>query len=191
VQLPSGNNLITSHPHGILCLGPLLTIHLKPGSTTYFAVTPLLFKIPIFGWIISMMGCIPATVDHIKSALERSSVILVPGGIPEIILYETDEHYTRRYGLFKFKVPIVPIITLSVHYKRVKIPFKRLRVDIANRLGIPIVFPWLFGWYNTWLPKRTPIKVKVLDNFTCNGNIEECRLKYYSYLSRSSEIACL
>lgn len=172
--------LVTCHPHGVFCLGPLLGIHLQPQATTWFAVAPILFYIPLFGYIISKIGCIPATHYHISQALKTSSVILVPGGTPEIVLHEVKEYYTRRYGMFKFQVPLLPVIS-STHYTLWPMPARTWRVQVA-RHNIPIVFPWLFGWYSTCLPKRKPIHLRVKDVFHPSGSLEDNRKRYYENL---------
>jgi hypothetical protein len=166
IDIPVDNNyLITSHPHGVFCLGPLLTVHFKRGSRTLFAVAPLIFKIPIFGWFAANVGCIPATKGEIQNALKTTSVILVPGGVPELITQERGQIYTRRYGMFKFDAPMITLITKSNHYSFLKLPFYETRLYIARKLNIPIIFPWVFGHYFTWLPKRTPLVV-TLERFS-------------------------
>lgn len=171
VNIPTDKHyLICSHPHGILCLGPLLTVHFKKKSRTLFAVAPIVFKIPVIGWICGELGCIPCDKVSIKRALKVSSVILVPGGVPEIVMYERDELFTMRRGMFTFGVPIIPLVTLSKHYYLPKSPLYDLRVYIARKFNVPITFPYLFGWNNTWLPKRNKLEVKMLNQMETNDS---------------------
>lgn len=173
VNIPTDRHyLICSHPHGIFCLGPLLTVHFKRESKTLFAVAPIVFKIPLIGWICGELGCIPCDKDSIKRGLKISSVILVPGGVPEIVMHERNELYTRRWGMFTFKVPIIPLITLSRHYYLPKSPLYELRLFIARKFNIPVTFPYLFGWKNTWLPMRNRLEVKMLNEIENSDNDE-------------------
>jgi len=163
VQIPTDKNyLIASHPHGVFCLGPLLAVHLRPQSKTLFAVAPILFHIPVFGWIAAQIGCIPATKHDIADALKHTSVILVPGGVPELITQERKQLYSNRFGMFKFNVPILTLITYSKHYDFFEIPFYDARLKFACRFNIPIQIPWFFGFKNTCLPKRVPLELKLV-----------------------------
>ena len=164
VTLPSTPHLITSHPHNVFCLGALLCIHFQPKSKTLIAVAPLIFHIPIVGWVAAKAGCIPSSRKSIENALKsKMSVILVPGGVPEVVTYEKNTLYTDRFGFLTFTFPILPVVTTSKHYYIPQSPFYDLRIFIAKRYHIPIIFPWIFGWKNTWLPKRRPLTVKVLE----------------------------
>lgn len=164
VDLPEKAHLICSHPHNIFCLGALLCIHFQPKSKTLIAVAPLIFHIPLLGWIAAQCGCIPSSKQSITNALDaRMSVILVVGGVPEVVTYERDEIYTNRHKFLQFDAPILPVITTSKHYYVPKAPFYDLRMFIAENYRVPIIFPWVFGWMGTWLPDRKPITVKVLE----------------------------
>ena len=163
VPIPEKAHLITSHPHNVFCLGALLCIHFQPKSKTLIAVAPLIFHIPLLGWVAAQVGCIPSSKQSITEALDqRMSVILVPGGVLEVISYERGEIYTNRYGFLKFDAPILPVVTTSKHYHVPEAPLYDLRMLLAKRYSVPIIFPWVFGWKGTWLPRREPLKVKVL-----------------------------
>lgn len=184
IKLPNTPSLITSHPHGIFCTGILIGCHLQPNSRTKFAVSSWLFCIPIVGMMATFMGCIPANEDIICNALKDSSVILVPGGVPELV---TQTLYTRRYGFLriakKCNVPILPVITVSNFYSTLSLPFKSFRTYIARHYGIPIMCPWIFGYMGTWIPKRVPIVLEQLDAVYVEGDIPEAHKKYFSRLS--------
>jgi len=169
-------SLICFHPHGILCTAAIVCIHLK--NPTKFAVAPILLHMPIVGLFAKNLGCIEATEIEICNALKSHSVILCPGGIPEMV---TQKPYTRRHGFLriaqKMNVPILPVLCKTKFYDVIPMPFKSFRMKIA-RLGIPIMFPPL-GWYGTWLPKRRPIEIEIKKQFVVQGNIEEQRQKYF------------
>ena len=179
-NLPNTPHLIAYHPHGVFCIGAIVGLHLQPGGTTKFAVSPWLFTVPVVGTVAVMLGCIPATKKSILNALKKHSVILVPGGVPELV---TGELYTRRFGFLKLGVPILPVVCKSEFYTVLDIGFKDIRIHIAKEYGIPIMFPWIFGWHNTWVPRRVPIKLSVLDIHRVSGPIEDEHASYFSSLS--------
>lgn len=164
VSIPEETHLICSHPHNVFCLGALLSIHFQPKSKTLIAVAPLIFHVPIMGWIAAQLGCIPSSRKSINTALKNGlSVILVPGGVPEVVSYERNELYTDRKSFLTLEAPILPVVTTSKHYYIPPAPLYDLRIFIAKRYHLPVIFPWIFGWRYTWLPERKPITVKVLD----------------------------
>ena len=183
-------HLICSHPHGVLCTGILISMHFRPGSTTLFAVSKWLFLIPFVGWVARHLGCIPATYEHIEKALDTDSVILVPGGVPELV---TGKLYTNRYGFLNISsrndVPILPVITCNKYFDRFACPFEDIRTYLAIKLGLPIMFP-VIGWYYIWLPKRLPIKMKTLDTFEPSGNITTDNSNYFSPINEFNDIKC-
>lgn len=174
-------SLICLHPHGVLCTGILFSVHFREQSNTLFAVSKWLFAVPFIGWLAHHLGCIPATYEHIEKALETNHVILVPGGVPELI---SGKLYSRRHGFLKIakklQVNIIPVVTETKFFDLIPCPFEGLRMYIATKYDFPIMFPML-GWYGTWLPKRNPIKMRFLDTFVVDENksIEENRESYY------------
>lgn len=177
--------LICAHPHGIICTPLLFGLHFKPGSKTLIAVAPLLFMVPVIGWMIRHLGAIPATYNGIKKALtDGSSVILFPGGVPEIITYERHQHYTRRQGFLKIakdtNCDILSVYNIHEYYDTIEGPLYDLRLFIARTYNIPITIPWLFGWYWTPLPKRIPIEPKsTLFKYDYNETLILNRKKYF------------
>ena len=161
--------LICSHPHGWVCAGIMLGNHFHPkGPKTYFAVAPLLFWIPIFGWFLYSLRCIPATRRHIKQTLTHSSVILVPGGVPEIVCAESPIirlFLEERYGFARLadttNTPLIAAWTEGelFTYERITLPFLEARIWLSHQLNLPFTFPYLWGWHGTWLPK--PVKLHV------------------------------
>lgn len=180
INTPESPTLICSHPHGILCTGILFSTHFRPASNTLFAVSKWLFYIPLIGWLAKQLGCIPATYEHIEKALDTHSVILVPGGVPELI---SSKPYVNRHGFLKIakrkKIPILPIIISQTFYDMIPCPAEKIRIYIANQFGLPIMFP-VIGWYGTWLPKRKPIKLTSRELFiVSNEDFENERKRYY------------
>jgi len=181
VTIPGDRHyLIASHPHQLFCLGALICVHFRPKSRTLFAVAPLIFHVPFIGWLAAHLGCVPADKGSLQAALKVSSVLLVPGGVPEVVMFERGEMYTERYGMFRLGVPILPLVTTSQHYYVPKAPLYRLRLLIAKTFRVPIIFPWVFGWYGTWLPKRHALVVKQLE---VSENVQ--REEYYKKIENA------
>ena len=185
VLVPEGNNLICCHPHGVICTMAIFGIHFKPQSTTLIAVTPVLFMVPVAGWIAKHLGAIPATNADIERALETTSVLLLPGGVPEIVSHEKGDMYTQRWGFLKFKKDIVVVHSNRQYYTLMPLPLYDIRMYIAKKYDIPIVFPWIFGWCGTWIPEPIPITPSVhMFNYDDDKSLEENRIEYFSHLTR-------
>ncbi len=173
--------LVCFHPHGVLCTAAIVCIHLK--NDTKFAVAPLLLYMPIIGLFAKNLGCIEATEEEICKHLKKHSVILCPGGIPELVL---QRHYTRRIGFLriakKMNVPILPVVCKTNFYYVPRLPLESIRIHLA-KLNIPILF-FPLGWYGSFLPKRKNIQLEVFKPYFVESNrtLEEHRKKYYKIL---------
>lgn len=182
VPIPAGNHLICCHPHGMICTMAIFGIHFQPKSKTLIAVAPVVFAVPVIGWIAKHLGAIPATHQDIQRALQHTSVILLPGGVPEIITTEKGLEYKHRWGFLKFGTSVVSVRGTETYYDIIPLPLYDLRLFIAKRYNIPIVFPWIFGWYGTWIPKPNPIKPTVrLFKYEKEEDLEVVRKRYYSF----------
>ena len=174
--------IVAFHPHGILCTGILIGLHFQPNSNTKFAVAPLLIHTPIIGLYCEKLGCIPATELDICNALKTHSVIICPGGVPELV---SEKPYTRRHGFLriaqKMNVSILPVICLTTFFDRIPLPLEDFRIWVAKTFGVPLMLPPL-GWCFTWLPKPKPIKLKSFQLFQVKQNIEEERKRYYNLI---------
>lgn len=188
-KTPAENGIILAHPHGILCCG-MVIYHFK-NTKSVMAVAPILFYIPIFGWMARSCGLIPATNNMIKKALiEKYNVILYVGGIEELIAHENNELYIKkRWGYLKIIKDLKPNITIawiqgeSQTFFLPPLPFLNLRQYISKKIGFAIMFPWIFGWNSIWIPKPVPLQVnfKVLptpDSF----QLTELKKWYHSNL---------
>jgi len=160
--------LISVHPHGLLCCGALAGIHFTPGSTTILCVAPSLFYIPILGWTLHLLGCIPANYNSMLHVLKQGhSLICVPGGVPEIVMAEMgkDSCLYPRYGFLNLaKIVNVPILSVFVKgecstFTFFRLPFLKQRTFLSWWLNIPLVFPYFFGHWGMWIPKRVPLKL--------------------------------
>lgn len=156
--------IVAVHPHGVLCCGAIAGIHFVPGSKTVLCVAPILFYVPVMGWLLRVLACIPATKTAMQNALrDGHSLLVVPGGVPEIVLAETGDDTQRfaRHGILRLQ-PKVPVHVVFVRgecstFRMWQGPFLRQRVWLSWRLNIPFVMPILLGHYGTWLPRRQPL----------------------------------
>ena len=79
--------------------------------------------------------------------------------------------------------PILPVTTKQTFFDRIPCPWESTRIYIANKYGLPILFPVL-GWYGTWLPKRRPIHMKTHPSRYIEKDIEQERQTYYKSIIR-------
>ena len=167
MNTPVERGLICCHPHGILCCG-MAIYHLK-SSHTVFAVAPVLFYVPVFGWVARLMGLIPATEHMIRKALQEGhAVLLYVGGVEELIAHPHQELYIeKRTGFARIaceaKVSVVPVWVKGEYdtYYTPMLPCLKLRQWLCKYIGVGVMFPWVFGWNGLWLPKRVPLTVCV------------------------------
>ena len=172
-------DFIIGHPHGILSCG--MIIHHFESDNTVFAVAPILFHIPIFGWLARHMALIPASKHMIKKALrENHKVILMVGGIEELLAHSQRKLYLqKRYGYVKIakelKKSLIPVYIEGEYdtFYNPSLPFLTFRQWLSKMLGFGIMFPWVFGWNGLWLPKRIPLSL----HFGSPVQSDECSLK--------------
>ena len=155
--------VISVHPHGLLCCGALAGIHFVPGSTTIMCVAPALFYIPVLGWVLHLLGCIPADYTSMLETLQQGhSLIVLPGGVPEIVLLEQqlDQSLFPRYGFLRLaSATNTPVTAVFVHgecatFRLVPLPFLKVRTYLAWWTNLPLIFPIVLGYWGTWLPKQ-------------------------------------
>ncbi len=170
-QLRFENGLVAVHPHGVLCCGALAGIHFVPGSKTCMCIAPIVFYVPIIGLLARKLGCIPADRHHMTLALSKGyPVLVVPGGVPEIVLAETGDDQKRfeRHGFLriaqqmKANVHAVYVEGECATYRMFQGPLLGTRIWISWCLNIPLVLPILLGWYGSWMPKRVPLVLRSL-----------------------------
>ena len=170
-QLSFESGVVAIHPHGVLCCGALAGVHFVPGSKTCMCIAPIVFYVPIIGWVARQLGCIPANKEQMMKALELGyPLVVVPGGVPEIVLAElgNDRKRFKRHGFLRIAQQAnVPIHVVFVKgecstFRMFRGPYNAARVWLSWCLNIPCVFPILLGWYGTWLPKRVPLLLSTL-----------------------------
>lgn len=167
-QLHFDSGIIACHPHGLLCCGALAGIHFVPKSKTCMCIAPVVFYVPVIGILARYLGCIPATKLSMTAAIEQGyPVLVVPGGVPEIVLAETgiDTNRFKRHGFMRIANQLnVKLFAVVSHgecatYNIIKGPCLDKRVFLSWLLNVPIMIPLIFGYYGSWLPKRVPIKL--------------------------------
>lgn len=165
--------LIVVFPHGIFCLGALL-LHLRHHKSSYIAVASCIFYIPVIGYIARNIGCIPANEESIRYVLAKpnTTLFLLPGGISELLNMESAPqrvlHLPKRFGFLRLaleygtKLTTVEITQEELTYWCLPLPLLEMRKKWSEVLGVPLMFPWVFGHYNTWIPKKVDMGAKVL-----------------------------
>lgn len=194
IKIPRGS-VIAIHPHGILCCGALVGVHFVPGSETVFCVAPILFYVPVVGWCLRLIGCIPADYEIMLQALKKGhTIIVVPGGVPEMVLAETgnDQELFKRHGFLRLAVEArCNVVSVLVRgecqtFRMIAAPFLRQRVTLSYHLNIPLVFPLFFGYYGTWLPRRVPLRIVWWKTSKNKQEYQELLKKKYYNLSQIS-----
>lgn len=163
------NSLIVAHPHGILCCG-MMIYHFE-NKHTVMAVAPILFYIPIFGWVARSWGLIPATDYMIRKALtEGHSVILYIGGVEELIATcERRLYIEPRWGYLKIindlKINVISVWVKGEYDTFISppLPLLELRQRLVKYVKVGIMFPWIFGWNSIWMPRRVALDVHLLN----------------------------
>ena len=161
--------VVSIHPHGLLSCGALAGVHFVKGSETIFCVAPILYFVPLLGHSLNLLGCIPATRKSMKNVLVKGySLIVVPGGVPELVLSETnsDLELYPRFGFLKLaSANSVHVLSVFVNgetnlYNMIQLPFLRKRVQLSWFFNIPFMFPLISGFYGTWMPKRSKLVLR-------------------------------
>ena len=156
--------VVSIRPHGLLSCGALAGVHFVEGSETIFCVAPILYFVPLLGHSLNLLGCIPATRKSMEGVLSDGySLIVVSGGVPELVLSETndDTEFYPRFGFLKlakkFKVPVLSVFVNGETnlYNVIQLPCLRNRVKLSWFFNIPFMFPLISGFYGTWMPKRS------------------------------------
>ena len=176
---PSG--LLICHPHGILCCGMLL-YHLD--HDTVFAVAPIVFHIPIIGWVARSAGFIPATEYMMCRALKKNiPVILMVGGIEEMLCHDKKQFYLeKRYGYLRIAQDTITPVYVHNEFETFyspSMPYLEYRQWLSRKMGFGIMFPWIFGHCGSWLPKQVPLSVHVGDPLTVRGSLTELKGRYH------------
>jgi hypothetical protein len=161
--------VVSVHPHGLLSCGALAGVHFVKGSETIFCVAPILYFVPLLGHSLNLLGCIPATRKSMKNVLSNGySLIVVSGGVPELVLSETNDdlEWYPRFGFLKLaSANSVHVLSVFVNgetslYNVIQLPCLRNRVKLSWFFNIPLMFPLISGFYGTWMPKRTRLVLR-------------------------------
>ena len=179
--------ILCCHPHGILCCG-MVVYHFR-AKHTVFAVAPILFYIPVFGWIARSLGLIPATERMIKKAIrEGHVVILAVGGIEELVAHPDKTLYLeQRFGYLRIAKELGVKLTpcwvegeFETFYTP-RLPLLKMRQRLGKYLGVGIMFPWVFGWNGLWLPRRVPLRLHFGESVT-GGRVMVLKDRYLTSL---------
>ena len=58
-------------------------------------------------------------------------------------------------------IPILPIWVNNEYntFDVIALPWNHTRKYISEKIGLPIMFPYIFGWYGLWMPKRVRLSI--------------------------------
>jgi 1-acyl-sn-glycerol-3-phosphate acyltransferase len=108
------NAIYVCHPHGFLALAPF--IHFSLGKERVGVITtPIMFKVPIFGWFLRQLGLLPSDRESIEAVDGRIAVLL--GGAREAEATKAGKMRlcVDRKGIFEIAVKqgrcLVPVLS--------------------------------------------------------------------------------
>ena len=190
------NSLIVAHPHGILCCG-MLIYHFE-NKHTVMAVAPILFYVPIFGWLARSWGLIPATDFMIRKALkEGHSVILYIGGVEELIATCERQLYIQpRWGYLKIindlKINVISVWVKGEYdtFMSPPLPLLELRQRLVKYVKVGIMFPWIFGWNSIWMPRPVELDLYMRNCGQCElTSLKAIKGWYHAHLRQTIALA--
>jgi 2-acylglycerol O-acyltransferase 2 len=124
------------------------------------------FHIPVWRHVMHWIGCAPATAATFRSLLKKSSAGVVPGGIAEMYLIDSEKEVYKlrdRKGFVRIAVetgwPVIPVIHLGQS--------QLLRwgpawlQPIARRVRISLGFIFGIGNLPLPIPSRKPLMMVV------------------------------
>ncbi|CAF3858727.1 unnamed protein product [Rotaria sp. Silwood1] len=189
-DLPADRSYIFGyHPHGIISLGAFCNFATEatgfeekfPGIDLRLLTLKSNFRIPFFGFYLSLLGLCDASKESCNYILEKgngNSLMLVLGGVKEILDARPSSEYIltlkNRKGFVKIGLAhgasIVPVFSFGENdlYEQLANPrgskLRQLQVMLQKKTGYTIpffkgrgIFQYAFGF----LPNRRPIDTYV------------------------------
>lgn len=189
------------HPHALMSLTPFF--HTFWQRRTKVVCLNFFHRIPIVRDLYHFIGAIGSDYDTMKTALETSSVSVIPGGVREMMLPHKpgvlQVVLKCRSGVFRLALetgtPLVPVLTYgeSELFPQIEHPLlKTLNTWLYTQFGLCIPIPSLTSLQN-WLqlsesplqPIRSvagsPVAVEKIENPT-QEQIEALKESYCSAL---------
>ncbi|TYZ66573.1 hypothetical protein PybrP1_010055, partial [[Pythium] brassicae (nom. inval.)] len=166
---PAKRYIFGFHPHGILILSRIATYGgtweaVFPGISVRLLGASAVFHVPLAREICLWLNAVDASRSTAEKVLKSGrSVMVYPGGIPEIFLTEPESKENKvllknRLGFVKLAIrhgaELVPVFTFGEKWLfNVWTPPKRAISFFRKVLKIPIIVFW--GRF-LWMPRRLP-----------------------------------
>eukprot|EP00249_Psilotum_nudum_P013489 c24359_g1_i1 orf=441-1265(-) len=199
---PNGVYVFGAEPHSILPVGLLgfsKSIGQLSSSKMRIGATSAIFHSPIIRHIWSWMGMVPVSKKLLLKYLENGySVILVPGGVREVLLMEHDHEVVflrKRYGFVRAAIKtgssLVPCFMFGQKYVyRWWKPKGKLFAYLSRTiLFSPLAFWGVFG---TPIPYQKPVCVVVGKPIDVKKNLqpsdEEVQEVHAKFISSLEEL---
>jgi len=174
---PKTKYLFGYHPHGVYSFGLFSIVFptisgwdkMFPGVKAVVGVANSLLCVPLLCTLFGWLGFIPASGDSMLSAFKQGySVVIVPGGIAEMIVGDDKENEVvflkQRKGFIKFAIShgihLVPIYGFGENETFHRYSFwKNARLNLSRKLRITIQL--FSGRWKTLIPYNVPLSVVV------------------------------
>ncbi|KAG1705339.1 hypothetical protein DVH05_004270 [Phytophthora capsici] len=166
---PSKKFIFGFHPHGILVLSRIAIsgrnfIDVFPGIKTRLLGASAMYYIPLGREMCLWMGGVDASRSTGEKVLkEGNSIVVYPGGVPEIFLTDPNSKETelvlkKRLGFIKLAMKhgadLVPTFVFGEKWLyNMWNPPKVIINFFRKALGIPVLVFWGKFW---WMPKAPP-----------------------------------
>jgi hypothetical protein len=174
---PDKQYLFGYHPHGAFCFGVFCPIFPKisgweklfPGVNCFMGVANSLLCIPILCTVFRRLGFIPVTTQAMGSVVQsKSSIMIVPGGIAEMIeVGEKSQEVlvlNNRKGFIRYALTegldLVPVYGFGENETYYRYSFlKDLRLELSRRFRLALLL--FSGRYYSLVPFQHPVDVVV------------------------------
>lgn len=172
--------IYTFVPHGLFPFGlTLVSGILFKNQDIKIAVASNMFYIPVFGFLLKVLGCIEANKDMFE---KYNRIVLIPDGIAGA--FYSDRTHERlflkeRKGFLKHAIQsefdIVPVYCFG-HTQLYDVYGLK---ELSRRLRFAFVFFWGRG-ATMWLPHARPVSIVFGKSLRISGvsNIEEAQQRY-------------
>lgn len=183
--LPQGKHILfTSFPHGLFPLAiPIMSGVCKrvlpelDNSTPIAAVAENMFKAPVISPLLTWLGCVPATEENIRSAIQKETCVLFPDGIAGAFHTDPNEeiiYVRKRTGFIRIAIQqgalLVPFYCFGHTQLFTAYPHRESWLaQWSRRIRFSIIF-FAGHSYLPPLPRRFPLLVVIGRAFP----VEQC-----------------
>lgn len=145
--------IFSSSPHGLFAISTFFLVGTPDWETGWQSVRPCIhrhvFAIPLLRDFALWIGAIDVSKKHIENMLEKSSILLAPGGTKEMIIDVNNPIQTIHTGFLKIAYANKKLVFPVLHTGQERVfrssSFRwldRIRTIVLKHTGYP--FPTLF-----------------------------------------------